>query len=82
VITTKGTELTPKLGTDMFPFPRNSSSTLFLTDLSLKNTNEWFWQPRGIPKEEEGVRNEWEGGLFIEKICHQLPDRAADVQQP
>jgi hypothetical protein len=25
-----------------------------------QNTKEWFWQARGIPKEEEGVRNEWE----------------------
>jgi hypothetical protein len=36
MITTKGMELTPKLNTDMFPFPRNSMSTLFVTDFSLK----------------------------------------------
>jgi hypothetical protein len=34
---------------------------LFLTDFSLQNTKERFWQPRGIPGEEEGVRNEGEG---------------------
>jgi hypothetical protein len=36
MITTKGMELTPKLSTYMFPFPRNSLSRLFLTDFSLK----------------------------------------------
>jgi hypothetical protein len=25
-----------------------------------QNTKEWSWQPRGIPREEEGVRNEGE----------------------
>jgi hypothetical protein len=25
------------------------------------NTKKRFWQPRGIPKEEEGVRNKGEG---------------------
>jgi hypothetical protein len=48
------------------------------------NTKKRFWQPKGIPEEEEGVRNEEEGrgGLFIKKIHHQLLDRAADVRQP
>jgi hypothetical protein len=36
MITTKGTELTPKLSTDMFPFSQNSPSTFFVTDFSLK----------------------------------------------
>jgi hypothetical protein len=36
MITTKGTELTLKLNTDMFPTPWNSLSTLFLKDFSLK----------------------------------------------
>jgi hypothetical protein len=32
----KGTKLTPKLSTDKLSFPRNSPSTLFLMDFSLK----------------------------------------------
>jgi hypothetical protein len=46
------------------------------------NTKKRFWQLRGIPEEEEGVRNEGRGMLFIEKIRHQLSDRAVDVRQP
>jgi hypothetical protein len=80
MITTKGMELTPKLSTDMLPFSRNPPLMLLLMDFFYQNTKEWFWQPRGIPGEEEGVKNEGEGGLFIEKIHHQLPDKATDVR--
>jgi hypothetical protein len=31
---------------------------------------------------EEGVRNERRGELFIEKVRHQLSDRATDIRQP
>jgi hypothetical protein len=82
MITTKGMKLTPKLSTDMLPFSRNPLLMLLLMDLFYQNTKERFWQPRGIPREEEGVKNEGKGGLFIEKIHHQLPDKAADVRQP
>jgi hypothetical protein len=33
-------EFTPKLSTDMFPSPRNSPSTLFLQDFSLKTARD------------------------------------------
>jgi hypothetical protein len=42
MITTKETELTPKLSTDMLPFPRNSPSTLFLMNFSLKTPRNGF----------------------------------------
>jgi hypothetical protein len=74
-------ELTPKLSTDMFPFPRNPPSMLSLMNFFLKtprndlgslgayeflsqNTKERSWQPRGVPGEEEGVRNEREGRVI------------------
>jgi hypothetical protein len=34
---------------------------LSLTNSSLKTLRREFWQPKGIPEEEEGVRNEGEG---------------------
>jgi hypothetical protein len=41
------------------------SSKLFVDDLSYgflsQNTKERSWQPRGVPGEEEGVKNEGEG---------------------
>jgi hypothetical protein len=56
VLNTKGTELTPKLSTDMV-FPPwklllEAHSHQFLT----QNSREGFWQPRGIPG--EGDRRE------------------------
>jgi hypothetical protein len=51
VLNTKGTELTPKLSTDMvFPSRKvlfKAQSHQFLT----QNTRKGFWQPRGIPGE-------------------------------
>jgi hypothetical protein len=71
---TKGIELTLKLSTDMI----STSRKLFVETLPpgflTQNTKKRFWQPRSIPGKEEGVRNERRGGLFIEKVHHQLPD--------
>jgi hypothetical protein len=56
VLNTKGTELTPKLSTDMaFPLWKLRLGILSLTKLSLK-TGKGFWQPRGTP--EGGRRHE------------------------
>jgi hypothetical protein len=53
-----------------------------LSDFSLKILRKGFGSLVAYHGREEGVRNERRGGLFIEKIHHQLSDRAADVQQP
>jgi hypothetical protein len=54
-------KLSQKLSTDMtIPSRKLFVETLpheFLT----QNTKKRFWQPKGIPEEEEGVRNEGEG---------------------
>jgi hypothetical protein len=82
MITTKGMELTPKLSTNMFPFSWNSPSMLFLMDFSLKTPRNGS----GSLGAYQGKKKVWgmkgRGGLFIEKIRHQLPDRATDVRQP
>jgi hypothetical protein len=38
-----------------------------------QNTKEWFWQLRGIPEEEEGVRNEGEGQAIYREIPPPTP---------
>jgi hypothetical protein len=55
---------------------------LNLTDLSLKMLRKGFGSLEAHQGKEEGVRNERRGGLFIRKVCHQLFNRAADIQQP
>jgi hypothetical protein len=55
---------------------------LSLTDFSLKTIRKGFGSLGAYQRKEEGVRNERRGGLFIEKVHHQLFDRAADVWQP
>jgi hypothetical protein len=82
MITTKGTELTSKLSTDMFPFPRNSPSTLFLMDFFLKTPRNGSGSLGAYQGKKNAGVMKGRGGLFIEKIHYQLPDRAADVQQP
>jgi 3-isopropylmalate dehydratase small subunit len=82
VINVKGTEFTPKLHTDMVSSSRNTSLKLSLSDFSLKILRKGFNSLGAHQGREEGMRNERRGGLFIEKICHQLPDKAVDVQQP
>jgi hypothetical protein len=82
VINVKGTEFTPKLHTDMVSSSRNTSLKLSLSDFSLKILRKGFNSLGAHQGREEGMKNERWGGLFIEKICHQLPDKAVDVQQP
>jgi hypothetical protein len=52
VLNTKGIELTSKLSMDMVSPPRKllfvAHSHQFLT----QNSRKGFWQPRGIPREE------------------------------
>jgi hypothetical protein len=55
---------------------------LNLTDLSLKMLRKGFGSLEAHQGKEEGVRNERRGRLFIRKVCHQLFNRAADIQQP
>jgi hypothetical protein len=54
MLNTKGTELTPKLSTDMVSSPWKllfeAHSHQFLT----QNSREGFWQPRGIPRDGNG----------------------------
>jgi hypothetical protein len=64
MITIKGMELTPKLSTDMLPFFSKSSVDAPPYGFFYQNTKERFWQPRGIPGEEEGVKNEGEGRVI------------------
>jgi hypothetical protein len=51
VLNTKGTKLTPKLGTDMvspsWKLLLEAHSHQFL----IQNSREGFWEPRGIPGE-------------------------------
>jgi hypothetical protein len=56
VIMTKGTELTPKLSTDMVSSPRKLFFEAFSHGFPTQNTKKGFWQPRGIPR--EGRRRE------------------------
>jgi hypothetical protein len=58
---TKGTELTPKLSTDMASFLRKLFVETLPHGFLTQNTKKWFWQPRGTPEKEEGMRNEGEG---------------------
>jgi hypothetical protein len=60
MITTKGMELTPKLSIDMLPFSESSVDAPPY-GFFYQNTKERFWQPRGVPGEEEGMKNEEEG---------------------
>jgi hypothetical protein len=64
----------------------SSPRKLFVEAFSLgfltQNTKERVWHLRAHQGKEEGMRNERKGGLFIEKVHHQLFDRVADVQQP
>jgi hypothetical protein len=66
MLNTKGTELTPKLSTDMASPSRKllfeSHSHQFLT----QNSRRGFWQPRGIPRDGDG-REKWELGWPIYK---------------
>jgi hypothetical protein len=82
MLNTKRTKLTPKLSMDMVSLPwkllLKAYSYQFLTQISKKG----FWQPRGTPGKETGMRNERWNGLFIGKVHHQLPDRVADIRQP
>jgi hypothetical protein len=67
VLNTKGTELTPKLSTDMVSPPRKLLTDMVSPPRKLlleahshqlltQNSGEGFWQPRGIPG--EGNRHE------------------------
>jgi hypothetical protein len=58
---TKGTELTPKLRMDMASFLRKLFVETFPHGFLAQNTKKRFWQLRGTPEKEEGVRNEGEG---------------------
>jgi hypothetical protein len=51
-------------------------------DFSLKTLRRGSGSLRAYQRKEEGVRNERRGGLYIEKVLHQLFDRVADVRQP
>jgi hypothetical protein len=82
VLSTKGTELTPKLSTDMvspsWKLHFEAHSHQFLTQTSRKGLGSLrAYQGMGM-----GERNGRWGGLFIEKVRHQLSDRVADVRQP
>jgi hypothetical protein len=46
---------------------------LSLTDSFTQNTKKRFWQPEGIPEEEEGVRNEGEGQTIYRKNSPPTP---------
>jgi hypothetical protein len=82
MITTKGMELTPKLSTDMLPFSRNPLLTPLLMDFSIKTPRNGSGSLGAYQGKKKALRMKWRGGLFIEKIRHQLPDKAADVRQP
>jgi hypothetical protein len=58
---TKGTDLTPKLSMDMASFLRKLFIETLPHGFLTQNTKKWFWQLRGTPEKEEGVRNEGEG---------------------
>jgi hypothetical protein len=51
---------------------------LSFTDFSLKTIRKGFGSPGAYQRKEEGVRNERRGGLFIEKVHHQLFDRVGN----
>jgi hypothetical protein len=72
-------KLTPKLSTNMtFPFWNSVWNTLPHQILSLKS-GRYSGSLGAHQRAEEGVRNGRRGRLFIEKVCHQLSDRAANV---
>jgi hypothetical protein len=51
VLNTKGTELTPKLSTDMVSFPHKLLLENHSHQILTQNLREGFWQARGIPRE-------------------------------
>jgi hypothetical protein len=51
-------------------------------DFSLKTLRRGSSSLEAYQRKEEGVRNERRGRLFIEKVRHQVCDKAADVWQP
>jgi hypothetical protein len=77
MLNTKGTELTPKLCSDMVSSPRKLLLEAHSQISHLKTQGKDF----GSQGKETGVRNERWDGLFIGKLCHQLSDRAANVRQ-
>jgi hypothetical protein len=82
VLNTKGTELTPKLSMDMVSPPQKllleAYSHQFLTQTQGKD----FGILGAYQGKETSVRYERWDRLFIGKVCHQLSDRAMEVQQP
>jgi hypothetical protein len=54
VLNTKGTELTPKLSTGMVSFSQKLLFEAHFHQFLTQNSRKGFWQPRGIPKDENG----------------------------
>jgi hypothetical protein len=80
MLSTKRTELIPKLSMDIVSLPWKLLIEAYYHRFLTQNLREGFWQPRAYQGKETSVRNERWNGLFIGKVRHQLPDRAVDVQ--
>jgi hypothetical protein len=52
VLNTKGTKLTPKLSTNMVSSLQKLLLEAYSHQFLTQNSREGFWQPRGIPEEE------------------------------
>jgi hypothetical protein len=52
----KGTELTPKLSTDMVSSFRKLLFEAYSHQFLTQNLRKRFWQPRGIPRDGNGKR--------------------------
>jgi hypothetical protein len=61
ITTEREMEFTPKLSTDMFPSPRNSPSTLFLMDFSLKKPRNGLGGLGAYQGKKKARGNEGEG---------------------
>jgi hypothetical protein len=61
VITTKRNEAYLKAQYRHVSLPSELSVNALSYKFLSQNTREQSWQPRGVPREEEGVRNEREG---------------------
>jgi hypothetical protein len=67
MITTKRNGAYPEAQHRHVSLPSELSVNALSYGFLSQNTKEWFWQPRGIPGEEEGVGNEGEGlGIYRE----------------
>jgi hypothetical protein len=77
MLNTKEMKLTTKLSTDMtFPSRKLFVETLphkFLT----QNTKKRFWQLKGTPEEEEGMRNEGEGWAIYRENSPPTPSQSS-----